>query len=174
MNAGSNLSKEPVENVFWPVGGAPLGKYKVIVHNYSERNTGKTPFKVSIKQGDETKLLTGEIGGTGQRIELITFDWQGKKASNAKATDYSAYNTDTILAAWRQVLPPTHIVTFSTAKAVVDILLGIIALHQGTRTVETYMADMKEKGQDEARCSLVRACLTKIILNEAMPSKYGV
>lgn len=39
MNAGSQRSTEPCENVYWPVGSAPLGHYKVLVVYYSNHGS---------------------------------------------------------------------------------------------------------------------------------------
>ena len=38
-----------------------------------------------------------------------------------------------------------------TPKACVDVMLGAIALTSGARTLEDYVKDMKERGQDEER-----------------------
>ncbi|MFM7908347.1 MAG: YfaP family protein, partial [Microcystis sp.] len=35
MNASGRQSKEPVENIYWPAGGAPKGKYQVFVNHYA-------------------------------------------------------------------------------------------------------------------------------------------
>ena len=51
-------SKKPVENVYWPEGTAPAGKYQVYVHHYKKhkkrRSKDPTKFQVIINSlGDE-------------------------------------------------------------------------------------------------------------------------
>lgn len=52
---------------------------------------------------------------------------------------------------WSQILSPERILHMNTPKAVVDVMLGAIALTSGSRTLATYVDDMKTRGQDEAR-----------------------
>lgn len=58
-------SSEAVENVFWPKGQAPSGRYKVIVVHY--RNHGQadtedpTAFKVRVVAGGTTRWFEGEV-----------------------------------------------------------------------------------------------------------------
>jgi uncharacterized protein YfaP (DUF2135 family) len=70
MNAGSRVSRSPVENVVW-TGQAPQGRYKVYVNYYSKKcNEDLTKFTVSVfangtrkefrnemKKGDAKKLI---------------------------------------------------------------------------------------------------------------------
>ena len=35
-----------------------------------------------------------------------------------------------------------------TAKACIDVMLGAIAITSGARNLETYIEDMKQRGQD--------------------------
>jgi hypothetical protein len=37
---------------------------------------------------------------------------------------------------------------FQTPKASIDIILGLIALTSGVRTLSTYINDMRDRGQD--------------------------
>jgi len=41
MNAGPPYSDEPVENVYWPLGKAPAGEYKVFVENFGYHKEGE-------------------------------------------------------------------------------------------------------------------------------------
>jgi|GEM_PF-597702 len=63
MNAGSPMSEEPVENVFWPEGAAASGRYAVIVDNFYGRDSGQvaTPFRVRVRIGDETEVIEGAV-----------------------------------------------------------------------------------------------------------------
>ena len=62
MNVNSPFSSEPVENIYWPDGGAPKGRFNVRVHCYTQRS-GRAPikFKVAIKVGNVVKEFTGQV-----------------------------------------------------------------------------------------------------------------
>ncbi len=62
MNVDRPYSNEPVENIFWPVGGAPQGRFQVKVHCFTQRS-GRAPikFKVAIKAGEMVKEFSGEV-----------------------------------------------------------------------------------------------------------------
>jgi hypothetical protein len=62
------LSSQPVENVFWPAGGAPLGTYKVLVNHY--RNHGSpdpTQFIVGVLVGGNVS-----VAGRGSGVTEVT------------------------------------------------------------------------------------------------------
>lgn len=51
---------------------------------------------------------------------------------------------------WCQVLGEQRVMIFSP-KAVIDIMIGIIALTSGALTLEEYVEDMEDRGQDNNR-----------------------
>lgn len=59
------------ENVFWPVGGAPAGTYRVSVVHYS----GPAPagFTVLVQQAGRVRAYQGTTTGAGQRVSVVTF-----------------------------------------------------------------------------------------------------
>jgi hypothetical protein len=62
------LSSQPVENVFWPAGGAPLGTYKLLVNHY--RNHGSpdpTQFIVGVLVGGNVS-----VAGRGSGVTEVT------------------------------------------------------------------------------------------------------
>ena len=61
MNAGgSQVTDEPVENVFW--SRAPKGTYEVAVHYFANRGgEDPTEFKVAIKIGNQVEEFTGTL-----------------------------------------------------------------------------------------------------------------
>jgi len=64
---GRPITSEPVENIHWPAGGAPSGKYIVSV-NYYNRRAGEpnaTTYKVSILHGGTREDFSGEISDNG-------------------------------------------------------------------------------------------------------------
>jgi hypothetical protein len=62
MNASAPLSRQPIENIFWPTGAAPLGRYQVLVHHY--RNHGgadPTPYRVEVTIHGTTRTFEGTL-----------------------------------------------------------------------------------------------------------------
>jgi hypothetical protein len=61
----------PAENIYWPEGSAPEGKYRVEVHNYKGRSAGGSPvpFQLQVRIGDqEPQRFEGAVredDGTG-------------------------------------------------------------------------------------------------------------
>ena len=84
MNAGGPESNTPVENIYWPKGGAPGGEYRVIVQNYAyHRAKGRTTdFTVEVFNRGEVSQYTGTISGTGPKsnIAVCTFSLGDQKA----------------------------------------------------------------------------------------------
>jgi hypothetical protein len=71
MNADGYDSDRPVENVYWPSGGAPKGLFRVFVNHF--RNAGQrdpTEFKVAVKVDGRTKTFTGKVS-YGNAAELV-------------------------------------------------------------------------------------------------------
>ena len=76
MNAGGPASQRPVENVYWPVGESPSGKFRVSVHYYANHG-GRDPtqFQVTIKVKDRTENFTGSLrpGDPPKLVHEFTF-----------------------------------------------------------------------------------------------------
>eukprot|EP00005_Dracoamoeba_jomungandri_P000609 CAMPEP_0174253164 /NCGR_PEP_ID=MMETSP0439-20130205/2559_1 /TAXON_ID=0 /ORGANISM="Stereomyxa ramosa, Strain Chinc5" /LENGTH=311 /DNA_ID=CAMNT_0015334049 /DNA_START=95 /DNA_END=1030 /DNA_ORIENTATION=- len=64
-----------------------------------------------------------------------------------------------IIEHWEQALGPGRVLTLSNPKACVDTMLGIIAISGGTKDLEGYVSDMKERGQDDGRIKEVSGAL---------------
>ena len=90
MNVQGETNK-PVENIFWPEGQAPAGRYRVFVQNFSyhEEDRGSFPFTVEIKNGNEISTYELEIEGTGQssRVEVAEFDYQTAEGVEEERAD---------------------------------------------------------------------------------------
>ncbi len=62
MNVRPPLSREPIENIYWPEGMAPDGLYRVYVHHF--RNQGgvnPTPYQVEILAKGQRRTFNGVI-----------------------------------------------------------------------------------------------------------------
>lgn len=75
LDVDMNVSGEtttPVENVFWPNGKAPLGRYKVYVRNYRAHTRDEsTPYKVAVVVNGKTRHFGGTIVGVGDASEQL-------------------------------------------------------------------------------------------------------
>jgi hypothetical protein len=75
MNAGQGTTREPVENIYWGKGKAPLGKFKVAVHHF--RNHGdpdSTEFEVRIIVDGRTTVIHGETSYGEPRKIVYEFE----------------------------------------------------------------------------------------------------
>lgn len=72
MNAGSPYSHTPIENIYWPTGGAPDGKYTVYLTFYKQNSeyNPSSNFKIVVKYNDKEEEFTGSIT-QGQKNVLI-------------------------------------------------------------------------------------------------------
>ena len=50
--------------------------------------------------------------------------------------EYAAYEDATILGKWGEVIPAENIITLGSPKAIVDAMLGVVALTEGKRDLE--------------------------------------
>lgn len=73
-NGGRATTMTPVENIRWK-DDAPDGRYRFFVHNYQERGTGKTPFKVELEVKGKTWTYHGVSGSTGWQVDVFEFDY---------------------------------------------------------------------------------------------------
>ena len=74
MNVNYPDSKTPIENIYWPTGGAPNGTYNVYLVYYKKHiEINETPYKITVKYGDKTEVFTGKIKREDNSIPICTF-----------------------------------------------------------------------------------------------------
>lgn len=74
MNVEYPDSKMPIENIYWPSGGAPNGTYNVYLLLYKQHeNTAENPFKITVKHGDKTDEYTGTVKNEKEAIHICSF-----------------------------------------------------------------------------------------------------
>lgn len=62
MNAGGRQSREPVENIFWARGDAPLGKFTVFVNHFAQHgDPDPTEYVVLVNIDGEVQTFRGVI-----------------------------------------------------------------------------------------------------------------
>lgn len=74
MNVNYPDSKTPIENIFWPSGGAPNGTYNVYLVYYKKHiEINETPYKITVKYGDKTEVFSGKIKREDNSLPICTF-----------------------------------------------------------------------------------------------------
>ena len=69
-NASEPFVAAPVENIYWPAGGAPSGIYRVCVVYYAQHPSSSpypTAYIVRVVVEDKTNYFSGRIGYTGRK-----------------------------------------------------------------------------------------------------------
>ena len=70
-------SEEPVENIYWPPGGSPMGHYQVFVNHFKNHGrsgcTDPTSFKVAVSIGGIVQEFTGNINEKNKKL-IYEFD----------------------------------------------------------------------------------------------------
>ena len=87
MNVRGETTK-PVENIYWPKGGAPLGRYKIFVRNYRYHEYYRKPtqFKVELWVNDEVTHYEGFIQGTGETSDRVVSSFYYKGPGYTQTT----------------------------------------------------------------------------------------
>ena len=70
-----------------------------------------------------------------------------------------SFDTD-ITNAWKKVLAPEHTLRISKEKAIVDLMLGVLAIQK--QDLDIYALDMKNRGQTTARIEGVTSSLQNL------------
>jgi hypothetical protein len=64
---------------------------------------------------------------------------------------YANYADDVILRQWQSVLPAAHILKIEDPKAIVDVMLGVLAIVGGGSDLDTFLSDMQGREQLDLR-----------------------
>ncbi|OGF25947.1 hypothetical protein A2303_01300 [Candidatus Falkowbacteria bacterium RIFOXYB2_FULL_47_14] len=169
-NAGGRETRKPIENIRWPKGKAPAGRYRVIVQNYNfhEDKRGPIPFKVEVEVNGEVKHFEGiaapQGNETGSRSNIAVHDFEfdpEKRPGNKDQGDvYRQYGEEVVKAQWESVLPKDRIITIVDPEAVVDTMLGIVAGLGGV-DLKTFISHLKSDGQSDVRMAQVSESLAE-------------
>lgn len=167
MNVRGETDK-PVENIRWKKGQAKPGHYKVFVQNFRFHEKSKQPIKFrvevevsgEIQQFDEIISLNEERGNASN-LTIYEFEFAPNKSSrNLSLEDiYINYDDSVVQKQWATVIPIENILVIEDSKAIVDVALGVLCLVEGTRSLDSYISDMKARGQKTIRCQQVQTTL---------------
>ncbi|MCC6624411.1 MAG: hypothetical protein IT385_24385 [Deltaproteobacteria bacterium] len=166
MNVSGQTDK-PVENVRWPKGKAPAGRYRVFVQNYNFHDKEHaTPFRVELEVNGEISHVDGVISPNDElkfqsNVTVADFVFAPKPAEAPKPVEdvYARYSDDVVLSAWASVIPKEHILRIDDPKSIIEVLLGALAIANGARDLEGFIADLGTMGTDEGRIADVRQAL---------------
>jgi hypothetical protein len=155
MNVRGETDK-PVENIQWRRGTAPPGRYQFYVQNYRfhEAKAGPTPYRAEIEINGKVQHFEGVISAKGETSEAsntpifeFVYDPEQRQKKVGEVSDYDNYADEVILKQWGSVLPEAHILKIDDPKAIVDVMLGVLAIVGGSADLERYLADMRGRDQ---------------------------
>lgn len=170
MNVRGETSK-PVENVRWARGQAKAGRYKIFVQNYAfkERDHDATPFRVEVEVNGEIRhfdaVTAKDRSGGKSNVTVFEFDYDpaertvdGKKMTKKEV--YAQYDDSVIKQQWAAVLPPGHVFLLDDPKALIDVILGALAVVAGGASLDEYLQDMRVRRQSDERVAEVQRALS--------------
>jgi hypothetical protein len=174
MNVQGETTK-PVENVRWARGKAKKGTYKVYVQNYAfhETSHAATPFKVELEINGKVQHFTGEtkanLTGDASNVDISVFEYDpsARQTPAAEESVYSNYDDVKIKNQWSSVIPRENILIIEDPTAIVDVLMGALAISAGT-DIEQYLLDMGERGQSQARIQETASSLSALSANTSI------
>lgn len=98
MNFNYPDSKTPLENIYWPTGGAPNGTYSIfLLYSKKHIEINETPYKITVNYGDSTDIYTGKIKYEDNSIAICTFTLRSEKNKNNLTPPSSDSRRDDLL-----------------------------------------------------------------------------
>lgn len=175
-NAGGCRTRKAVENIRWKKGRAPKGRYKFFVRNFAYHdpdNRGQAvPFSLELCIDGRIEHFEGstpkDVTGRSSDVVCFEFDYdpdESRAIQEGPTDPYALYKDDVVLDQWREVLPEEHILVINNPKAIVDVMIGAIALKEQQRTLDEYDRDMKKRDQTDTRRNEVRGALENLSLS---------
>jgi hypothetical protein len=158
-------------------GGGFTESYELAAHFYStyfDNRYAELPF--FFITGDEKYYETVKsaqlkevfgAGAPGVNLDLNgKAEWEKlKKKFNVfhiHKPYYDPKNDVIVKAQWAEAIGKEHILEIDDAKAVIDVVLGAIAIVSGSRDLKGYIKDMQDRGQSQERIEMVTAALKEL------------
>ena len=170
MNVRGETTK-PVENVQWKKGTAPAGTYKIYVQNYRfhQQDQKPTNYRVELEINGRMAHFDGVISpakqtGPASDVAIHEFRYDPSQRQPDKGTDstYDNYSDEVILKQWSSVIPPAHVLQIEDPKAIIDVMLGVLAISSKSRDLDGYLADMAGRDQQDLRREQAAETLGKL------------
>jgi subtilisin family serine protease len=75
MNVDPNDSPAPIENIYWPQDGAPLGNYEVFIWLYKQHEitAASSHYKLNLLYGGKKEVIEGDITAANGRVSVARF-----------------------------------------------------------------------------------------------------
>lgn len=162
-------------------GGQRTESYELMAHyllNATEFRSDATPtifFIADEKPYD--KVSKNEASEIGLPIEKDYSPWDelNKKYKNnvyVMLNKYCGRSFDSdITNAWKKVLAPEHTLRIPEEKAIVDLMLGVLAIQK--QDLDIYALDMKNRGQTPARIEGVTSSLQNLSNSVALSTEVS-
>lgn len=139
-------------------GGQHFESYEFMAYFYArcyDMQNARTPMLIftgdeSFRENLSAEELKGHFGGQHQDVAASTIfsELQEKFKGNVFLVHryYASYGLDKkIVAQWHNVLDKENVIELESDTAVGDIMLGIIAIASGSRTLDQYLQDIKNR-----------------------------
>jgi len=126
--------------------------------------TGDESFYDVVKGEQVGKMITGE-----QPPDIPSLDIWKQLCEKFevfllhKTLDYGGPDDERVIVQWQQAIGQKHILKINNPKACVDVMLGVIAIVSGKRTLAGYLEDMKERGQTDDRITEIQGVLSTLL-----------
>lgn len=158
-------TREPIENIRWPKGTAPAGKYLVYVQNfgYHENPRADVPFKVELDIDGEIRSFEGVIpaGSSGRASDITAFEFDYVPGEKVVSVDnHDAYADEVITARWRECIPDAHILRIKDARSTTEVAIGVMSISRG-HTLESVIESMKTRSVDDIIVADVKEALAR-------------
>lgn len=141
-----------------------LHKTRLFVQNYRfhESDRAPTPYRIELEVNGQIQHFSGVISGKGETgpssdIQIAEFVYDpserpGESRQSASENPlYANYQDDVIIRQWAGIISPEHILRIEDPKSIIDVMLGALALVGGQRSLDGYLHDMRERGQQDLR-----------------------
>lgn len=182
-NAGRRETRKPVENIRWEKGSAPKGKYTVFVRNYALHDDSSyrefpIEFKVEIEINGkiqtfkktiarETVAQGSSTGPNRSDVVIGEFNFDPNERSSDDEI-YAGYDDQLIKNQWLSVIPEENLLIIDDPKAIVDVMMGALALVEGNIDLDGYLIDMTGRGQTERRLGQTEKALRNLAETKAL------
>jgi hypothetical protein len=151
-------------------GGNDHESYEIMAHylaNYCEFEKNAHPIVFFIADEKAEDIVSKrECEDLGIKCNHDYNPWEAlnKKFNNNVFVMLNKYCgrtfRDDFTASWQKVLPNQHTIRIPEEKAIIDLMLGVIAIQK--EELEVYALDMKGRGQTNARISGVTSSLKEL------------
>ena len=151
-----------------------------MVRNYGfhEKDQAPTQFKVEVEVAGEIRHFDGVISKnkeTGSKSDVVVyeFDYDPDANQSEARDDYAQYDDEVILSQWSAVLPSEHILPIESPEAIVDVMLGALAIRHGSADLATYTDHMQQRGASPERVGEIERTLASLCPRAAAAAVEG-